>query len=69
MTKDLNKEARGKVFESIEEKWEDIQLGIDRSINQSISRNAEIKQVINRATHQLLQDYKESLKKARILID
>lgn len=69
MTKDLNKEARGKVFESIAEKWEDIQSGIDRSINQSISRNAEIKQVINRATHQLLQDYKESLKKARILID
>lgn len=69
MTKDLNKEAREKVFESIAEKWEDIQSGIDRSINQSISRNAEIKQVINRATHQLLQDYKESLRKARILID
>lgn len=69
MTKDLNKEARGKVFESISEKWEDIQLGIDHSINKSISRNAEIKQIINRATYQLLQDYKESLRKARILID
>lgn len=69
MTKELNKEARGKVYDSIAEKWNDIQTSIDRSICNSVLRNTEIKKVINQATRQLLQGYKESLKKARILID
>ncbi len=69
MLKELDKEDRQKVFDSIGEKWDDIQNDIRNSVYKSISRNKEIKQSINQTTYQLLQSYKESLKKARILID
>lgn len=69
MQKELDKDDRQKVFDSIVEKWDDIQEDIKNSVYNSISRNIEIKQSINQTTFQLLQSYKESLKKARILID
>lgn len=69
MQKDLDKDDRQKVFDSISEKWDDIQEDIRNSVYNSISRNMEIKQSINQTTYQLLQSYKKSLKKARILID
>lgn len=69
MLKELNKDDRQKVFDSISEKWDDIQEDIRNSVYKSISRNKEIKQSINQTTYQLLQSYKESLKNARILID
>ncbi len=69
MQKELDKDGRAKVFDSISEKWEEIQEDIRQSIYKSISRNKVIKQSINQTTYQLLQSYKESLKKARILID
>lgn len=69
MMKDLDKEDRAKVFNSIKEEWEKIQKDIDESVYKAVSRNSEIKQSINLAVYQLLQGYKESLKKARILID
>lgn len=69
MMKDLDKEDRAKVFNSIKDEWEKIQKDIDESVYKAVSRNSEIKQSINLAVYQLLQGYKESLKKARILID
>ena len=69
LQKDLDKDDRQKVFDSISEKWDDIQEDIRNSVYKSISRNKEIKQSINQTTYQLLQSYKESLKKTRILID
>lgn len=69
MQKELDREDRIKVYDSINAEWEDIQNQIYHSIDQAISYNAEIKQTIQQTTYQLLQSYKESLKKARILID
>lgn len=69
MQKELGREDRIKVYDSIAAEWEDIQKQIYNSIDLSISYNAEIKQSIKQTTYQLLQGYKESLKKARILID
>ena len=69
MMKDLDKGDRSKVFDSIKDQWEKIQKDIDESVYKAVSRNSEIKQSINLAVFQLLQGYKESLKKARILID
>ena len=69
MMKELDKGDRAKVFDSIKDQWEKIQKDIDESVYKAVSRNSEIKQSINLAVYQLLQGYKESLKKARILID
>lgn len=69
MYKDLDRDEREKVFDSIYDEWEDIQKQIYGSIHESISDNSDIKRAINQTTYQLLQSYKESLKKARILID
>lgn len=69
MTKDLDKENRAKVYDSICEQWEHITDEIGQSIYNSVSENSEIKNSVNLAAHQLLQGYKDSLKKARILID
>jgi len=67
--KDLDKNARQKVFDSIEAQWESIQENVEQSIRSSIVQNQEIKQSIKKSSCQLLQSYKESLKDARILID
>ena len=63
------KEDRLNVYNSISEEWENIQENIRQSIYKSISRNKAIRQSVSQTTFQLLQGYKESLKKARILID
>ena len=67
--KDLDKNARQKVFDSIEAQWASIQENVEQSIRSSIVQNQEIKQSIKKSSCQLLQSYKESLKDARILID
>ena len=67
--KDLDKGDRAKVFNSISEQWEMIQKDIDDSVHKTVYKNKEIKRSVNFAVYQLLQGYKESLKKVRILID
>lgn len=69
MMKDLDMVERQEVFNSISDKWEDILEDIRNSVHNSISTNMEIKQSIHQSTYQLLQSYKDNLKKARILID
>lgn len=69
MMKDLDKGDRAKVFNSISEQWEMIQKDIDDSVHKTVYKNKEIKRSVNFAVYQLLQGYKESLKKVRILID
>lgn len=69
MQKKLSREDRMKIYDSISEEWDDIRKQIYDSVYNSISRNSEIKRTINQTTYHLLQGYKESLKKARILID
>ena len=69
MQKKLGQKDRLNVYNSISEEWENIQENIRQSIYKSISRNKAIRQSVSQTTFQLLQGYKESLKKARILID
>lgn len=69
MMKDLDMVERQEVFNSISDKWEDILEDIRNSVHNSISTNMEMKQSIHQSTYQLLQSYKDNLKKARILID
>lgn len=69
MQKSLSQNDRIKVYDSISGKWEEIQEDIRNSIYNSIIQNKEIRPAINQTAYHLLQGYKESLKKARILID
>lgn len=65
----LTQEERIKVYNSIDEKWGDITSKINYSIDSAISSNQQIKNSINSVSRNLLQQYKDNLKSARILID
>ncbi len=69
MAKDLNKEERGKVLESLKENWEDMSNNIQQSINNALTSDKSIKKSIQQAVRELLSQYKENLKSARVLID
>lgn len=63
MQKKLGQKDRLNVYNSISEEWENIQENIRQSIYKSISRNKAIRQSVSQTTFQLLQGYKESLKR------
>lgn len=69
MAKELNLDDRRKVHAELAEKWEDMQNQIAESIHNSLTSDAQIKQAINKCVKQTLQNYRDSLKAARILID
>lgn len=69
MAKKLNQEERLQIFNTIEEKWDDICGNISDTIHKSISHNSALKKSICDNTVRVLDDYKEELKNARILID
>ena len=67
--KDLNRESRIQVYDSIAGNWEDITDKIHKSIDSALQQNTSIKNSINAVVKQMLTCYKESLKNSRILID
>ena len=69
MAKSLDKEDRLKVFNSLEEKWQDMCNNINESIQSALTNDKSIKVTINNAVRGVLNEYKENLKSARILID
>lgn len=69
MAKSLDKEDRLKVFNSLEEKWQDMCDSINESIQNALTNDESIKDNINNAVQGVLNEYKENLKSARILID
>lgn len=69
MSKELDSEERGKVFEAIAEEWDDINSGIENCIDDAILGNVEVKRSIRKVVTKMLNDYKKNLAEARILID
>lgn len=69
MAKHLSKEDRLKVFYSLKEKWQDMCNNINESIQSALTNDKSIKVTINDAVRGVLNEYKENLKSARILID
>lgn len=68
MEKALSHEERAKVYNSIVEKGDEIAQAINDAVDKSLSdRNLEAK--IQSLTFEVLEEYKKSLKDARILID
>lgn len=68
-TDKLNKEKRKAVYECIAEKQESIFLSIEQTISSAVSENVQLKKDINGVVDQLLDQYREELKMARILIE
>lgn len=69
MSKELDSEERGKVFDAIAEEWDDITSDIENCIDDAISENIEVKRSIRKVVTKMLNDYKKNLAEARILID
>lgn len=69
MAKELNKEERQKVFDSLAEKWEETCGKVYSSIEGQLSQNDIIKRNIKKAVSRILGDYEQALRRARILVD
>lgn len=69
LAKKLDYDEREKVYDSLEENWENICNSVTESINKSLRGNRNIKDSINTVVRELMQAYKENLKNARILVD
>lgn len=69
MSKSLNRNERGQVYNAIDEKWGEIVGSINNAIDQSIAQNRKMYNTIKQTTDTMLEDYKKELRKARILID
>ena len=69
MSRELDKESRDKVYDSLAENWDDMQDSIRSSINNALTSDKKIKKSINQAVQKLLNSYKSNLKSARVLID
>ncbi|WP_285820303.1 hypothetical protein [Bacteroides acidifaciens] len=69
MSKELDSEERGKVFDAIAEEWDDITSDIENCIDDAISENVGVKRSIRKVVTKMLNDYKKNLAEARILID
>lgn len=69
MSKLLNCSEREQVYNAMSERWEEIVASISDAIEQSINRNSKVQDIIRKATNNILESYKNELKKARILID
>lgn len=69
MSKLLDSDERSQVYDAIAEKWDEIVGSISDAIDQSIAQNKKMYATIKQAANNMLDGYKEELKKARILID
>lgn len=69
MSKSLDGFDRIEVSISMEKKWQDMCDNINESIQSAFTNDKSIKVTINDAVRGVLNEYKENLKSARILID
>ena len=69
MSRSLNKADRNQVFNSLNDRWDDMQNNIRESIYNALTSDQKIKSFIKQAVRELLSAYKENLKSARLLID
>ena len=69
MTKNLSSDERAQVYATLSEKWDEMTDNIAASIRESLDGNRNIKFSINQAVNGMLDNYEQSLKNARILID
>ena len=68
MKKALSREERVKVYNSILEKGDEITQAINNAVDKSL-RDKKLEGKIQSLTFEVLEEYKKSLKDARILID
>ena len=68
MKKALSREERVKVYDSILEKGDEITQAINNAVDRSL-RDKKLEEKIQSLTFEVLEEYKKSLKDARILID
>lgn len=69
MTKELDKDQRGQVFNSLSQDWDNITEKISDSIHSSLSENIGIRNSVKKVASSLVKQYERQLKDARILID
>ena len=69
MSKRLGKDERQRVFNSLNENWEDMCKSMEDSVYNAITSDNKIESSIQKAISDILSAYKESLKSARLLID
>lgn len=68
--KALPKKAREEIVQKIaDEKWDDIQEQIKRDVRKSLQNNSKARNDINKMVHNVMKDYKQALKSARILVE
>lgn len=65
----LTLQERSQVVDSIASEWDGMKEQIANSIHKSLTNDHGVRGSINSAVKKILQEYKESLKDARILID
>lgn len=65
----LTLQERSQVVDSIVPQWDGMKEKMANSINRSLTKDHNVRESINKAVKKILQEYKEVLKDARILID
>ena len=69
MSKQLGPDERAAVYGTLSEKWEEITDSIASSIYNSLKNNNKARREVTAAVNRMLYDYKEALKKTRIMVD
>ena len=70
LAKDLNKEQRGKVFDSFFQNWDDICSKIKDSVDKSLRENTSLKQKIQEQSRSTIENYvKECITQTRMLVE
>lgn len=70
LAKDLNKEQRGKVFDSFSQNWDDICSKIKDSVDKSLRENTSLKQKIQEQSRSTIENYvKECITQTRMLVE
>jgi len=65
----LTLQERSQVVDSIVPQWDEMTEKMARSIHRSLTKDHNVRESINKAVKKILQEYKETLKDARVLID
>ena len=69
LSKKLSSDERIAVCNTLSEKWGEITSSIERSVFGSLNNNSKAKRNVVAAVNNLLREYKEALKKSRVLVD
>ena len=69
MSKELGLEDRSKIHDALADKWDEMCITISDSIDSSLRNDRQVKVSIDTSIRNMLANYKERLKSARVLID